>query len=100
MFVFLHPLTSILAEGAFFFGKSKSGFPNPKRDLAFFGANPKTDHESIKSKLRVGSSDQIQIRIFQIHNLSVFLGKNLKKVFLTSGFSQKKRRYAADAVHV
>ena len=38
----------------------------------------------------MGSSDQIQIRIFQIHNLSVFLGKNLKKVFLKSGFSQKK----------
>ena len=39
----------------------------------------------------MGSSDQIQIRIFQIPNLSIFLGKNLKKVFLTSGFSQKKK---------
>ena len=48
------------------------------------------DHESIKSTLRVDSSDQIQIRIFEIHNLSVFLGKDLKKVFLTSGFSKKK----------
>ena len=48
------------------------------------------DNESIKSTLRVDSSDQIQIRIFEIHNLSVFLGKDLKKVFLTSGFSKKK----------
>ena len=32
-------------------GKSKSGFPNPKTEFAFFGANQKTDHESIKSKL-------------------------------------------------
>ena len=48
------------------------------------------DHKSIKSTLRVDSSDQIQIRIFEIHNLSVFLGKDLKKVFLTSGLSKKK----------
>ena len=32
------------------------------------------------------SSDQIQIRIFEIHNLSVFMGKDLKKVFLTIVF--------------
>ena len=36
------------------------------------------------------SSDQIQIRISEIHDLSVFLGKDLKKAFLTSGFSKKK----------
>ena len=30
---------------------SKSGFPNPKTEFAFFLANQKTDHESIKSKL-------------------------------------------------
>ena len=35
------------------------------------------------------SSDQIQIRIFEIHNLSVSLGKDLKNVFLTSGFPNK-----------
>ena len=69
--------------------ESKSGFANPKTDFEFFGANPKTDHESRKSTLRVDSSDQIQVRIFEIHNLSVFLGKDLKKIFLTSGFSKK-----------
>ena len=37
------------------------------------------------------SSDQIQIRITDIHDLSVFLGKELKKVFLTSGFSKEKK---------
>ena len=73
-----------------FLGKSKAGFPNPKKDFAFFWPNPKTDHESIKSTLRVDSSDQIQIRNFEIHNLSVFWGKGLKKVLLTSGFSKKK----------
>ena len=42
----------------------------------------------IKSTLWVDSSNQIQILIFEIHNLSVFFGggKDLKKVFLTSGF--------------
>ena len=55
-----------------FFGKSKSGTPNPK-----------TDHDSIKSTLRVDSSDQIQIRIFEIHNLSGFF---LEKVFEKSIF--------------
>ena len=30
----------------------------------------------------MNSPDQIQIRIFEIHNLSVFLGKDLKKAFL------------------
>ena len=64
------------------FGKIQSGFPDPKTDFASFWANRKTDHESIKSTLRVDSSDQIQIRIFESHNLSVFLGKDLKKVFL------------------
>ena len=79
-----------------FFGKiqiriseSKSGFANPKTDFECFWANPKTDHESRKSTLRVDSSDQIQFRIFEIHNLSVFLGRDLKKIFLTSGFSKK-----------
>ena len=47
-------------KGCVLGGKSKSGFPNPKTDFAFFWAN----HESIKSTLRVDSSDQIQIRIF------------------------------------
>ena len=32
---------SILIFGCVFLGKSKSGFPNPKMDFAFFGANPK-----------------------------------------------------------
>ena len=75
------PYVDDLKEGALFLGKSKSGFPNPKTDFAFFWANPKTDHESIKSILSVDSSDQIQSRILEIHNLSVFLGKDLKKYF-------------------
>ena len=39
--------------GGVFLGKSKSGFPNPKTDFAFSRANPKTDHESVKSTLRL-----------------------------------------------
>ena len=35
------------------------------------------------------SSNQIQIRIFEIHSLRCFLGKGLKKVFLTSRFPDK-----------
>ena len=69
--------------------KIQSGFPNPKKDFAFVWANPETDHEPLKSTLWVDSSDQIQIQIFEIHNLSVLLGKDLKKVFLTSNFPNK-----------
>ena len=72
-----------------FCGKIRSGFPNPKKDFAFVWANPETDHEPLKSTLWVDSSDQIQIQIFEIHNLSVLLGKDLKKVFLTSSFPNK-----------
>ena len=73
-----------------FLGESKCGsVPNPKTDFACFWVNPKTDHESIKCTLRVDSSDQIQIRIFEMQNLSAFSGKDLKKVFLASGFSNK-----------
>ena len=50
---------------------------------------------SEESALRLDSSDQIQIRISEIHDLSVFLGKDLKKVFLTSSL-WKKNRYATD----
>ena len=62
--------------------KSKSGFPNQK-----------TDHESIKSTLSVDSWNQIQIRSFEIDNLSVFLGKDLKKLFLTGGTQQMLYMY-------
>ena len=80
--------------GCVFSGKSKFGFPNPNTDFELFWACSKTDHGSIKYTLGVDSSDQIQIRIFEIQNLSVFLGKDLKKVFLTSGFSQKKKKWS------
>ena len=60
------------------------------------GANLKADHESIKSTFSSDSSDQIQIRICEIHNLSVFfLGKDLKKVFLTERFFEKKKKWYA-----
>ena len=52
------------------------------------------DHETIKSTLWVDYSDRFEIQHFEIHdgeihNLSVFSGKDLKKVFLTSGFLNK-----------
>ena len=57
------------------------------------GANLKADHESIKSTFSSDSSDQIQIRICEIHNLSVFFwGKDLKKVFLTERFFENKKK--------
>ena len=82
-------------------GKSQSGFPNPETDFTFFGTNPKADHESIKSTLRVDSSDQIQIRIFEIDNLSVFWGKGFeKRIFDKRFFEKKKQLYASDAVYL
>ena len=55
--------------------ESKSGFPDPITDFGFFWTNPDTDHESIKSTLRVDSSDQIQIRIFLDSQSERFFGK-------------------------
>ena len=56
----------------------------------FWGADPKTDHESINSTLRVDSSDEIQIGIFKIHNLSVFFGKGFEKnIFLNKNGTQR-----------
>ena len=75
--------------GFVFLGKSNSGFPNPKTDFTFFWANPQTDHEFIKSTLWVDSSDQIQIRIFEMSQSERFLGKDLKKSILKSGFLNK-----------
>ena len=69
----------------------KSGF------CVFGGTNPKADHESIKSTFSSDSSDQIQIRIFEIHNLrGFFLGKDVKKVFLTERFFGKKKNGTHD----
>ena len=42
------------------------------------------DFESIESILRMDSTDQIQIRILGIHDLSVSLRKGLKKVRMAS----------------
>ena len=96
----LHVQSCFLANlGCVFLGKSESGSRNPKADFAFLGANPKTDHESIKSTLWVDSSDQIHIWNFAIHNLSVFLGKDLKKSNFDKRFS-KQKWYTTDAVHV
>ena len=72
-----------------FLGKNQIWISESKNGFLLILANARTDHESIKSTLRVDSSDQIQIRIFEIHNQSVFLEKDLKKVFLTSGFLNK-----------
>ena len=47
------------------------------------------------------SSDQIQIWIFEIHNLSVFLEKDLKKFFFVKRFFEKKKgTQSTDAVHI
>ena len=81
----LTPLEETWMLGCVFSGKSKYGFPNPKTDFECFGAYPKTDHEF----LRVDSSDQIQIRIFEIHNLSVFFGKGFEKYFCQAVFRKK-----------
>ena len=57
--------------------ESKNGF------CVFLGKSKNGSWIHKIHSLWVDSSDQIQIRIFEIHNLSVFLGKDSKKVFLT-----------------
>ena len=56
----------------------------------FWWKNPNPDNESIKSTVRVDSSNQIQIRIFEIHNLSVFFGKGFVKSIFDKRFSEQK----------
>ena len=75
----------------FFWENPNPHFPNPKTDFTFFGANPQTNQpiKLIKSTLWVDSSDQIQIRIFEMSQSERFLGKDLKKSILTSGFPNK-----------
>ena len=49
--------------------------------------------------LWVDSSDQIQIRIFKIHNLSVFGGKGFEKNIFDKRFSEQEW-FTTDAVNV
>ena len=88
--------------GCFLWENPNPDFRIQKGIFHFWGTNLKTGHKPIKSTPRVGSSDHIQIWVFEIHNLSVFLGgKDFKKVFLTSGFSKKKKKwYPTDVVHI
>ena len=58
---------------------------NPKPDFVFLYQNPKTDFESIESILRTDSTDQIQIWILGIHDLSVSLRKDSKRILVASG---------------
>ena len=60
----------------------------------------------MKYKLRVDSSDQIQIRIFEIHNLKRFFfggggreREGIEKKYFWQALSRKKW-YATDASHV
>ena len=67
--------------GCIFGGKSKSVYPNPKTDFAFFGVNPKTDHESIKSTLKW---------ILQIKSKSErFWGKGFEESIFDKRFFEK-----------
>ena len=73
-----------------FFGKIQIRVSEFKTGFCgFFWANPKTDHEPIKFTLWVDSSNQIQIRIFEIHNLSIFFGKEFEKSIFDKRFSHK-----------
>ena len=74
----------IETEGAFFLGKSRSGFPNPK-----------TNHESIKSTLRVDSLDQNKSGFLRF-TTERFLGKGLKKSIFDKRFFEEKKWYTTD----
>ena len=63
--------------------ESKNGF------CVFLGKSKNGSWIHKIHSLWVDSSDQIQIRIFEIHNLSVFLGKDLKSIFDKRFFAKK-----------
>ena len=77
-----HLNENIYTWGALFWENPNASFRIQKRILRFFLGKSKNG-----SWIHKNSG---WIRIFEIHNLSVFLGKDLKKVFLTSGFSKRK----------
>ena len=86
-------------KGAFFGDNPNPDFRIPKRILRFLGANRRRNHKSIKSTLWVDSSDQIQIRILEINNLSIFWGKGFIKSVFDKRFSEQKW-HTTGAVHV
>ena len=62
---------------------------NPKPEPQNPGSGSIARAWSCLPTIWVDSSNQIQIRIFDIHSLRCFLGKDLKKVFMTSSFLDK-----------
>lgn len=79
-----------------FLRKSKSGFRNTIQILHLFGGikfllvESKNGSWTIKSTLWMDSSDQIQVRIFEIHHLSVFFwNKTREKCFWQAVFHAK-----------
>ena len=81
--------------GCFLWENPNPDFRIQKGNFHFWGANLKTDHEPIKSTPRVGSSDQIQIWVFEIHNLSGFGGGGgggrISKKYFSQAFFRKKK---------
>ena len=77
-----------------FFGKIQI----QKRINALFRANPKIDHESIKSTLRVDYS--IQIWIFLDSQSERFFGKEFERKYFWQAVCRKKKWYSTDAAHV
>ena len=80
-------------KGAFY-GKIQIWLFKSNKRFCVLWADSKTDDESIKSTLWMDSSDHtVKIRIFEITHLSVLFlwgrGEDLKKVFMTSVFSNK-----------
>ena len=86
--------------GCFLWENPNPDFRIQKGNFHFWGANLKTDHEPIKSTPRVGSSDQIQIWVFEIHNLSGFGGESISKKYFSQAVFRKKKWYATDVVHI
>ena len=89
--------------GCFLWENPNPDFRIQKGNFHFWGANLKTDHEPIKSTPRVGSSDQIQIWVFEIHNLRGFWGGGggrISKKYFSQAVFRKKKWYATDVVHI
>ena len=88
--------------GCFLWENPNPDFRIQKGNFHFWGANLKTDHEPIKSTPRVGSSDQIQIWVFEIHNLSGFGGGGgrISRKYFSQAVFRKKKWYATDVVHI
>ena len=90
-------VTCLDIYGSFFWGKSKSEFPNPKTDFAFWGGKSKNGSWIHKINTLGGFFGSNPIRSLRF-TIWTFFGKGFEKSIFDNRFSEQKW-YTTGAVH-